>query len=53
VDELLLIVADTRANRRVIATFGDLFVGLPRLRTATVVASLRAGRHPGSGFILW
>ena len=48
----LLVVADTRANRRVLSEAADLFADLPRLRTATILASLRAGQHPPSGMIL-
>jgi transcriptional regulator with XRE-family HTH domain len=50
-DHLLLLVADTRANRRVLRESGELLADLPRLRTAMVLASLRAGRHPGTGLI--
>jgi transcriptional regulator with XRE-family HTH domain len=52
VDNFLLVVADTKHNRRVLAEFADLLAGLPRLRTANVLAALRAGRHPGTGHIL-
>jgi transcriptional regulator with XRE-family HTH domain len=53
VDHLLVVVADTRANRRALSEFTDLFVGVPRLRTDTVLKWLRAGRHPPSGVILF
>ena len=53
VDHFLLVVADTRHNRRVIAEFGPLLAALPRLRTASVLAALRAGRHPPTGLILF
>ena len=49
---LLLVVADTRANRRILAEFRDLFVQLPRLRTASVLKTLSVGDHPPSGIIL-
>lgn len=52
VDHFLLVVADTKHNRRVLAEFADLLADLPRLRTANVLAALRAGRHPGTGLIL-
>ena len=52
VDHFLLVVADTKVNRRVLAEFADLLADLPRLRTANVLAALRAGRHPGTGLIL-
>jgi transcriptional regulator with XRE-family HTH domain len=52
VDHFLLVIADTKHNRRVVAEFADLLAELPRLRTANVLAALRAGRHPPTGFIL-
>ena len=52
VDHLLVVVADTRANRRALSEFGDPLLGLPRLRTDTVLKTLRAGRHPPTGLIL-
>ena len=52
VDHFLLVIADTKHNRRVLAEFADLLADLPRLRTANVLAVLRAGRHPPTGFIL-
>jgi transcriptional regulator with XRE-family HTH domain len=51
-DRLLLVVAATRANRRALAELVDLAPELPRLRTASVLATLRAGRHPPSGIVL-
>jgi hypothetical protein len=51
VDHLLVVVADTRANRRVLAEFSDVLVGLARLRTEKVLGLLRAG-HPPTGVIL-
>lgn len=51
-DQLLLVIADTRANRRIINEFGDLFTDLPRLRTANVLKMLSAGEHPPSGYVL-
>jgi hypothetical protein len=51
-EHFLLVVADTRANRRALREFADLFAELPRLRTGTVLAELRAGRHPPTGLIL-
>jgi transcriptional regulator with XRE-family HTH domain len=47
----LLVVADTRTNRRV-AQFADLLADLPRLRPGSVQAALQAGRHPATGFVL-
>lgn len=52
VDHLLIVVADTPANRRVLAEFSDLLVESPRLRTDTVLKLLRAGRHPPTGLIV-
>lgn len=52
VDHFLLVIADTPSNRRVLAEFGDLLAGLPRLRTDFVLRELRAGRHPPTGLIL-
>jgi transcriptional regulator with XRE-family HTH domain len=52
VDRFLLVVADTRANRRVLAEFADLLGDLPRLRTSTVLATLGRGEHPPTGIIL-
>jgi transcriptional regulator with XRE-family HTH domain len=52
VDHFLLVVADTRANRRVLAEFADVLVDLPTLRTETVLERLHAGQHPPTGLIL-
>ena len=52
VERFLLLIADTRTNRRVIAEFPDLFEGLPRLRPSAVRAALEAGRHPPTGLLL-
>jgi hypothetical protein len=52
VDGFLLVLADTRTNRRVYAQFRDLWPDLPRLRTSRVLAMLEAGEHPPSGIIL-
>jgi transcriptional regulator with XRE-family HTH domain len=51
-DRCLVIVANTPANRRVLAEFEWRFAGLSRLRTATVLRELHAGRHPPTGLIL-
>ena len=51
-EHFLLLIADTRTNRRVIAEFPDLFEGLPRLRPTTVRVVLGAGRHPPTGRLL-
>jgi transcriptional regulator with XRE-family HTH domain len=52
-DHFLLVVADTDHNRRVLTEYGSLLAGLPRLRTASVLKLLRAGRHPPTGFIVF
>lgn len=52
VDHFVLVIADTKHNRRVLAEYADLLGDLPRLRTATVLAILRAGTHPPTGYIL-
>lgn len=52
VDAFLLVVADTQANRRVLAEYGDLLADLPRMGTAKVLKTLRAGVHPPTGLIL-
>ena len=51
-EHFLLLIADTRHNRRVLAEFGDLFQDLPRLRPSVVRACLAAGRHPPTGLLL-
>ncbi len=52
VEHFLLVVADTRLNRRVLAEYADLLVDLPLLRTSRVLATLRAGQHPPTGTVL-
>jgi transcriptional regulator with XRE-family HTH domain len=51
-EHFLLVIADTRHNRRVLAEFGELFDDLPRLRPSVVRALLEAGRHPSTGLLL-
>jgi transcriptional regulator with XRE-family HTH domain len=51
-EHFLLLVADTRHNRRTIAEFAELFEDLPRLRPSSVRAALGAGRHPPTGLLL-
>jgi hypothetical protein len=48
----VLVLADTARNRDALASHPDLFTDLARLRTATVLAQLRAGTHPDTGMIL-
>ena len=52
VENFVLVVADTAANRRVLEEFAELFADLPRLKTATVLDSLKSGHHPPTGLIL-
>ena len=52
VDAFLLIVADTRTNRRALATNPALFADLPRLRRGHVIRSLRVGEHLPTGLVL-
>jgi len=51
VDRFLLVLAYTRANRRVLAENADLWPELPRLRTSRVLQALEAGQHPPSGIV--
>lgn len=51
VDSFLLVLADTPMNRRVISENALLWPALPRLKTARVLAALRAGEHPPVGII--
>lgn len=50
-EQFLLLIADTRHNRRVIAQLAVLFEDLPRLRPSDVHRALQAGRHPGTGLL--
>lgn len=50
-DGFLLLVADTRNNRRVLAEFAALFEDLPRLRPSEAYRALEADRHPGTGIL--
>jgi transcriptional regulator with XRE-family HTH domain len=51
VDSFLLVLADTRTNRRVYASNGDLWPELPRLQTSGVLKALESGDHPPSGIV--
>lgn len=51
-ESLLLLVADTRLNRRVVAEFAGLLLDLPRLKPSVVKAALEAGKHPPTGLVL-
>jgi transcriptional regulator with XRE-family HTH domain len=51
-ESFLLLVADTRLNRRALAEFEALFVDLPRLRGSRVRSALDAGELPPAGLLL-
>lgn len=51
-ESFVLLVADTRTNRRILAEFEALFADLPRLRQSNVRAALAAGRVPPTGLLL-
>lgn len=51
-EHFLLLIADTRLNRRVLAEFEALFADLPRLRPSLVRAELAEGRLPPTGLLL-
>lgn len=47
----LLVVADTEHNRRIMREYATLLADLPRLGTADVMQTLRAGHRPSTGWI--
>lgn len=51
-EHFLLLVADTRTNRRILAAMPGLFPDLPRLKHSHVKSALQAGKHPPSGLLL-
>lgn len=51
-ERFLLLVADTRGNRRVLSEFEALFADLRRLRSDVVELALRSGEHPPTGMLL-
>lgn len=51
-ESFLLLVADTRTNRLVLADFRELFADLPRLRPTAVHSQLAVGSHPPAGLLL-
>jgi hypothetical protein len=53
VERLLLVLADTRVNRHVLAEFPDYFREVPRLKTSLVLRALETGRRPPTGTILF
>lgn len=50
-DHFLLVIADTKHNRRVMREFAPLLGDLPQLRTANVIKLLRSGKHPPTGWM--
>lgn len=50
-EHFLLVVADTKGNRRVLREI-VAFADLPRLRPTDVIRALEAGQHPPSGLVL-
>jgi hypothetical protein len=51
-ERFILLLADTRHNRTVLAAFAELFAGLHKLRRASVLAYLERGEHPPTGVVL-
>lgn len=52
-ERMLLVVADTKGNRRVLREFSEYFSVWPRLRKHDVLTALAAGRLPPTGMILF
>ena len=50
-EHFLLLIADTRHNRGVVAELGELFADLPRLRPSEVRRAMELGQHPGTGLL--
>jgi transcriptional regulator with XRE-family HTH domain len=50
-EHFLLLIADTRSNRRLVAEFDTLFHDLPRLRPSDVYRALASGRQPPTGLL--
>lgn len=48
----LLVIADTRSNRRILAEHEALFDDLPRLRPGVVRTALGSGQLPPTGLLL-
>ncbi len=51
-DRMLLLIADTQANRHALRTYPDYLRGLPRTRTATLWRTLERGQLPPTGCAL-
>jgi transcriptional regulator with XRE-family HTH domain len=52
VDYLLVVVEDSKANRRALGNWPTFLPELPRLSADQVLAALEAGTHPGDGIVL-
>lgn len=52
-ERILVVIADTSGNRRVLSDFPEYFRELPRLGTADVLRSLESGERPPTGLILF
>jgi transcriptional regulator with XRE-family HTH domain len=52
VDFLLVVIADTRANRRILDSSPTFMPELPRLSPSQVFVALEAGHHAGDGIVL-
>ncbi len=52
-DRLLLLIADTRHNREVLATFAEHLAALRQLDKASVLGDLAADRRPPNGWLLF
>lgn len=53
VESFLLVIADTRGNRRVLRDLDDRIGGLTRLKPSQVIEALEGGRLPPTGFVLF
>ena len=51
-DHFILLVAETKSNRRLLAANATLFADLPRGRPRAVLAALEAGEHPASCLVV-
>jgi len=52
VESLVVLVADTRGNRRVLSEHSGLFRGLARVSFGTISRLLHDGYHPPSSLVL-
>ena len=51
-ERVVIVIADTRANRAALATAQEVVAANFPLATRTVIAALRAGRDPGANGIV-